>query len=405
MTKRTVYRIPPCPIWDLEATESWLGDLAEQGLHLKRMHSLLNFAAFQAGPAQPTRYRLTADSRRGGLTNGPQPDPEAVQLAQALGWQYVDRCGGLEIWCTEDPAAPELNTDPALQALTLARMNRQTLGQMAGYLVQLLLNSLFFFGSALFWVQGGPILMLAALGLWAGLPILLGLAVLWADCGLRLWGLARQRRKLAHGRELDHKKNWRIGKNRWWVWRGTSAVLTVAMLASILWLQLGSEAAYTHPLEESAFPLMPAPLAEELGAEPKLRPEYNTDRMTSHSDPLFTYRQANQWADLRTAQGTITLDWDITYMRTATPWLSHQAATALRHARRFGAFSRAEVQTVSGLAADEAFTWDNGFSTVLLLRRGREVALVQLFSHYADDTADALPLDVWAPLLAERLSG
>ena len=49
MTKRTVYRIPPCPIWDLEATESWLGDLAKQGLHLKRMHSLLNFAAFQAG--------------------------------------------------------------------------------------------------------------------------------------------------------------------------------------------------------------------------------------------------------------------------------------------------------------------------------------------------------------------
>jgi len=46
MTKRTVYRIPPCPIWDLEATESWLGDLAEQGLHLKRMHSLLDFAAF-----------------------------------------------------------------------------------------------------------------------------------------------------------------------------------------------------------------------------------------------------------------------------------------------------------------------------------------------------------------------
>ena len=136
MTKRTVYRIPPCPIWDLEATESWLGDLAEQGLHLKRMHSLLDFAAFQAGPAQPTRYRLTADSRRGGLTNGPQPDPEAVQLAQALGWQYVDRCGGLEIWRTDDPAAPELNTDPALQALTLARMNRQTLGQMAGYLVQ-----------------------------------------------------------------------------------------------------------------------------------------------------------------------------------------------------------------------------------------------------------------------------
>ena len=44
MTKRTVYRIPPCPIWDLEATESWLGDLAKQGLHLKRMHSLLDFA-------------------------------------------------------------------------------------------------------------------------------------------------------------------------------------------------------------------------------------------------------------------------------------------------------------------------------------------------------------------------
>ena len=390
----------PYYFYQVDAIESWLDEQAQKGLFL--LETRLGTAmSFRKETPRAVRYRIDV-KRSIGYTD----EKARIAAYREMGWEYVcDLTPYLDIYRCDDPAAPELNTDPALQALTLARMNRQTLGQMAGYLVQLLLNSLFFFGSALFWVQGGPILMLAALGLWAGLPILLGLAVLWADCGLRLWGLARQRRKLAHGRELDHKKNWRIGKNRWWVWRGTSAVLTVAMLASILWLQLGSEAAYTHPLEESAFPLMPAPLAEELGAEPKLRPEYNTDRMTSHSDPLFTYREANQWADLRTAQGTITLDWDITYIRTATPWLSHQAATALRHARRFGAFSRAEVQTVSGLAADEAFTWDNGFSTVLLLRRGREVALVQLFSHYAGDTADALPLDVWAPLLAERLNG
>lgn len=33
---RTVYRLPPCPRCDVERMESWLGDMARQGLFLQK---------------------------------------------------------------------------------------------------------------------------------------------------------------------------------------------------------------------------------------------------------------------------------------------------------------------------------------------------------------------------------
>ena len=74
-----VWRFPPCPAYDVEATESWLQSMAAQGLHLSEDGFFAGFACFDRGKPKQTRYRLEAapgaagkgrTNRRG---NSPRP--------------------------------------------------------------------------------------------------------------------------------------------------------------------------------------------------------------------------------------------------------------------------------------------------------------------------------------------
>ena len=108
--KRRAYRLPPCPAYDVEGTESWLSDMAREGLHLAPDGFLLGFAAFERGAPAQVRYRLAASLRQPGLLddNGGGPDPEAVELGREMGWEYVARRGDFYLYRTARPGAREL---------------------------------------------------------------------------------------------------------------------------------------------------------------------------------------------------------------------------------------------------------------------------------------------------------
>ncbi len=59
----TVFRVIPCPAWDIEAMENWLSDLAEEGLFLQKSDKMLNLAAFYRGNPKKAVYRLEAERR------------------------------------------------------------------------------------------------------------------------------------------------------------------------------------------------------------------------------------------------------------------------------------------------------------------------------------------------------
>ena len=115
-----VLRLPPCPDYDVEGTECWLTDLAREGLLLKKDGLFAGVAVFERAVPQRVQYRLEAAQKDTGLLgDGYEPDPEQVELCAQYGWEYVARRGEFYIYRSHDPAARELNTDPAVQALAL----------------------------------------------------------------------------------------------------------------------------------------------------------------------------------------------------------------------------------------------------------------------------------------------
>ena len=128
----------PCPLSDIEGLESWLGDMAAQGLVPVTIGQ--NFARFRCSQPKAVRYRLNAKpAPETFLESAPgTPDGEERALAQECGWYYVTAVGDFFLYACEDSDAPELNTDPQVQALSLRYAKRQVFapaGLLAYWLV------------------------------------------------------------------------------------------------------------------------------------------------------------------------------------------------------------------------------------------------------------------------------
>lgn len=199
--RQTVRRLAPCPPYDVEACESWLGDMAEQGLMLERWGGFE--ARFRREAPRPVRYRLTAARLKGNVLFSPPGSPDAGEKAlyEEAGWHFVCRQNEFYIYACDDPAAPELHTDPAVQALSLKMACRSAVFSFAGWAIVIALRS-----SELF--SGDGFLNLVEYPL---------TALVFAFCYLSLMLTSLQnlycifslRRKLKRGLPPDHHKNWR----------------------------------------------------------------------------------------------------------------------------------------------------------------------------------------------------
>ena len=199
--RQTVRRLVPCPPYDVEACESWLGDMAEQGLMLERWGGFE--AHFRRETPRPVRYRLTAARLKGNVLFIPPGTPDAGEeaLYEEAGWHFVCRQNEFYIYACDAPAAPEPHTDPAVQALSLKMACRSAVFSFVCWAIVIALRS-----SELF--SGDGFLNLVEYPL---------TALVFAFCYLSLMLTSLQnlycifslRRKLKRGLPPDHHKNWR----------------------------------------------------------------------------------------------------------------------------------------------------------------------------------------------------
>ena len=204
----------PCPLSDIEGLESWLGDMAAQGLVPVTIGQ--NFARFRCSQPKAVRYRLNAKPAPETLLESAPgtPDGEERALAQECGWYYVTAVGDFFLYACEDSDAPELNTDPQVQALSLRYAKRQVFAP-AGLLAYWLVT---------FWVR-------YAMGVWHT-PVIDFVELGWLSfCYLGLLAAAlvsvvhntvllyRFSARLTRGAEPERHKNWRKGAGRYLVGR------------------------------------------------------------------------------------------------------------------------------------------------------------------------------------------
>lgn len=120
--KQYIHRICPCHNYDIEGIQTWLEDMAKEGWILEKNGYGLCTFSFQRGKPIRLRYRLEV------LFEGKRSYDERLaylDLIKNSGWSRIAEFQGFDIFCTEDPNARELSTDPQIQASTLTKLRHR----------------------------------------------------------------------------------------------------------------------------------------------------------------------------------------------------------------------------------------------------------------------------------------
>lgn len=406
---KTVFRLPPCPDYDIEGTESWLTDLAAEGLHLAKDGFFLGIGCFEKGEPAAVRYRLEAAEKPTSMwtDDGGLPEDSAVELSRAFGWDYVANRGQFYIYRTALPGALELNTDPAVQALSLDLVCKRQRGTFVGTLTNLLVLCILY---PLLFTGGAFLLTVIALRTW--LCLFGATLLLWnLGRGLReLWYLHRLKALLQTGGHIDHGKAWRQKAAAYHLRTALRRALT------LLWFVLLLLRLSTGVSEEGKIPL-----AEYTGNPPFLTMEdlaadggyalaemgfSNTVEIWSDFLAPVNY-DWNEIADLTLPDGRhISGGLYLSYHEARTPALARAIAQEyIRKDRHDGTSlfheSKYEPLPLSPLDVDfaAAYTNDLHFPT-LVLQNGNKV----MRAYWYQTSEDKLSTDEWAALLAASLA-
>ncbi|MBO4676798.1 MAG: DUF2812 domain-containing protein [Oscillospiraceae bacterium] len=399
--KDRIWRLPPCPPYDVEGMESWLSDMAARGWKLEPDDFFFGIASFIKTDPAPVRYRLEASPKKVSTwsDDGGVPDREAWELNTDCGWEYAGRRGQFFIYRTADQNAPELHTDPQVQALAVKAVEKRQLRNLlflAGYWL------LYFFLRAL---QGSSILLFA---MKAGLPatLLLALFLLGAlTFGIgEVLSLRRLKKRLKEGAPPDHRKDWKKTRRRWFGSRVLFWGLFI-LLFVLLFRMLGDALENRDRMPRSEYPGKPpfATLADF--AEGEYRRTWNDihyDYASRWSNAFL--KEGVEWseqAEIRRPDGSrLSGGLKITYYHARSEALAKLLAKELQRTDRASARKYYEELASPDLGMDDTAAYHAlAHFPCVVLRKGN-IVIRALFYQTGNDT---VILEEWAGILAESL--
>lgn len=395
--QKSTYRLPPCPSYDIEGTESWLESMAQQGLFLSEEGWIDGMLRFDISEGKKIRYRLDAAPASTSLfSSGSEPDKEAVEIAQAAGWKYLRKYGQFYIYMAEDENAPELNTDPAVQAMALDLVRKRERS-----------NTFTFF----FWVLVYPAVklfgypfMLMVVGL--GLPIaVLSLFIIVLEIyshAKKLFHLRQLRKRLSSGEELDHHKPWKRGANFYRTIQFLELVFAVIWIVFLLrfWGDDITDAGKV-PLEEYAGTIPCATMAD-MGSNFELDATgYGGSEIQVWSSILTpTAVDLRQYGsvtleDGRKVSGVVYID----YYEAVSPWLAKELAKEYLRYDRKGWWKEYNPIDLPDLDMDYAIAYYTWMPTAILVE-GNKIMHIE-FIQWGENKGMAI--EEWSAFFAGSL--
>ena len=249
----TVHRIIPTDPYDIAGTESWLEDLAGEGLFFQ--HCGTFSVRFSRGAPRRRRYRLDPSAGR--------PDRERAEYYVACGWRAASRINQVfQVYYTDDPGAPEVHTDPVAQSYTLDALDRRL--RFFTLVFCLLVAAIFAVQGVFLLGTSWPVLTLID-GTSAASPLLLSVELVLLI--LFFWqvrGLRRLKRQLRAGLPIEHPRDYRRSGRIWYAFQIAAILLALSGLVLNL---VSLNAHWRRPLEEVADAVPLVSLAELEGAE------------------------------------------------------------------------------------------------------------------------------------------
>ena len=394
------HRLPPCPFYDMACVEAWLEDMAQQGLHLDGPSGFFaGLGTFTEGEPAPVRYRLEAVTKLPTIWDDREgPTDAALDLAEEFGWEYVCRWKEFDIYRTADPLAPELNTDPEVQAQGVKAVEKRLRTAVH---------------NAIFWALLYPLLNMRGtvltLSIHCGLGLMLWLTGLMAvHIGVafyRVWFLSRIRKTLQRGERPARPEDIPRRGKRYRLLKRLHALAWVALL-SVVCIRWGNG---TMDYGEIRCPLTEfegqPPFATIADFGPEGAPyksesfpfggDWNT--FARWSGPLV--REAMVWdenAILTVPGGTLSGGLNVRYYDCRSERLAQRVAKELYWMDRFE--WNVEEITLPELEIDFARGTDRVFNTVILQEGTRVVRAY--FYNGGNQTVDR---DTWITLMAESI--
>lgn len=365
-----IYRPVPCPVYRVEAFQTWLEDMAREGLILEKDSFLLGLATFTRQSPKHYRYRLEPTPDIPGIFNDyDTPDTRAVEMNADFGWEYVTRRDQFYIYRCENPHAPELHTDPQIQQLSLQAMKKRSRSALLWSIF-----NLFF----LTWLNLGFMLTIACAFL--GTPLIAaGLLILLESFSWRLQEVLHLRKlcaRMKQGESPTQKADWQTGRHYYRVRSILSVLFTILWFSAVFTAKSDAEyllSDYDQPLPFATFTeIFPE-------SEVTLEDSFVDSKVILYSDLLipetieYSFHGDIRFDEYETAYGIL----HVNYHRAASPFLARQLAKDYqRHAGRqnriFGGDKRIPYD-VSSVDADYIICYNEGINVILILCKGNEI--------------------------------
>lgn len=218
MNMKKRYKLTPCSIYDVPATETWLSDLAQQGMHLRKTGR--DIFSFQKGEKSDTKYRLEPIPKDWGC----EPDDDMKEAYEQAGWEFVTVCSkSFFIWRSIRADAKELHSDPLVHSTAYEHL-------CARLFKSAVQNIILIFGFLAIFICGmllspQPVTLFLAS---PSFPLLIAFEFLCSIQAVRhTLSLHRLKHSLAEGLPAPHHKGY---KKRLWLRR------TFSICISALWL-------------------------------------------------------------------------------------------------------------------------------------------------------------------------
>lgn len=386
MTQNKIRRAPPCSRWDLEAMESWLTDLADQGWLLTEETALRGRLVFREEASDHTAYRLIPCQTWG----DDAPTGFFQEDMRNLGWLFVRRWEEFYIFRSFDPTSKEPYSSPESMIADLELVKKRqwrTIAIGIGLIAVAI--------GALIWGSATSLLIEMATGILSWLFPLMALlcfALYFIQPIRAIRHLNSLQKNLRSGIPPDRRKNWKSGARWTWLADAAHTAIWILFLFSTLTLNFGDEPA-RRPLTE--FPGQP-PFVTLTEVADNVRQDSGYYQL--HEGTLFPV--IIQWTEhgaVVDADGSDAFGFlDLQYVEAPNEWLATAMAKDLASANSRGG----TVQLLPQFGLDYAAgTNKNGLIRVILAE-GSQVVCARFTMGKASADFD---LEHWTELMVEKL--
>ena len=377
LRKKQRWVLVPCPDYDVPAMESWLEEQAMQGLFLSKDDGFfLGLACFETGNPKRVRYRLDAVPKEKVFSEFDEKKQAAIALAGERGWEFVAEWTECLIYRCDDAHLPELNTDPAVQALSFKRVQKTLADRVFSTCYYL-----FLYPILLFLLQQ-PTFLLGVLTVGTTRFLALVLVTIVQTWGaVRDWSrLRRLRRHLQSGGRIEHTNGWREEKKRCLAGKIIRPILTAFWLVLLVSMMVMPR---LHP-DALAIDAGEAPLPT-LSSFATFPVDETDDRYELTLDETHDLLAPERYSLREQSMGTI---YEVDYYELRAPWLAGWLANDLRRydeGRAFRLFSGhtrelTELALPEDLDASMARCYQNQYGAYrLLLQKDKNLLSVTLW--------------------------